>query len=226
MKKHIINVGDKFNRLTIVKEVERGKHNEIRYSCLCDCGESKIIKKTSLTTGRTGSCGCFRRELHAKNAKERNTTHGLSSHPLFNIWRGIKKRCYLKTNENYRLYGERGVRMCDEWRNDFVSFYNWCISNGWEKGLQIDKDIIPRKLGIPPLLYSPEMCSIVTCEENNFNRRGNVYATINGIERAAGEWSKITGIHRSAISERIKKGATGSEAVFGVGKGFRLSKKQ
>ena len=224
MNKLIIKSGDRFNRLVIVKEAERGKYNKIRYLCVCDCGKETIVLKDSLNYNRTGSCGCLGKEVWAKNAKKNNTTHGLSSHTLFSIWRGIKKRCYLKTNEGYRNYGERGVSMCDEWLNDFMAFYNWCISNGWQQGLQVDKDIIPLKLGIEPLLYSPEMCSIVTPRVNNNSRRGNVYAEIDGVVRTAAEWGEITGINRSNISERIKIGMTGVEAVFGVGKGNKFSK--
>lgn len=224
MAKFVINNGDKFKRLTVIKEAERGKYNEIRYLCLCDCGSFCTIKRSSIISDRTGSCGCLRRELHAVNAKIRNTTHGLSKHPLFNVWRGIKKRCYSKTYQNYRLYGERGVRMCEEWFNDFIPFYDWCMANGWRKGLQIDKDIIPYKLGTPPLLYSPEMCSIVTPSQNNNSRRGNVYAEINGVIKTAAEWGQITGIHRSNISQRIKAGITGYEAVYGVGSGNSFAK--
>jgi hypothetical protein len=218
-----VNIGDRFNRLLIIKHAERGKWNNIRYVCLCDCGKECIIRRDSILSGRTGSCGCFRREQHSVNAKIRNTTHGLSRHPLFNIWRGIKKRCYLKTNEGYENYGGRGVRMCEEWLNDFTKFYTWAIENGWKRGLQVDKDIIPRRLGIEPLLYSPETCSIVTCRENNYNRRGNVYTEINGVVKTAAEWGLIAGIHRSSISERIKLGLTGAEAVYGVGKGNSYS---
>jgi hypothetical protein len=224
LKKLNIIPGVRFNRLTIIKEIERGKYNKIRYLCLCDCGNECIVKRDSFNSGGTGSCGCLRKELHAENARKNNTTHGLSRHPLFNVWRGIKKRCYLESNQNYRLYGERGVRMCDEWLSDFVPFYNWCIENGWQKGLQVDKDIIPKKLGIPPLLYSPEMCSIVTPHQNNCSRRGNVYAEIDGVIKTAVEWGMENGIHRSSISERIKIGMTGREAVFGVGKGNKFSK--
>lgn len=71
--------------------------------------------------------------------------HGLSKHPLHNVWHGIKCRCYGKSSKGYNNYGALGVIMCDEWKNNFKSFYDWAISNGWEKGLQIDKDIKAKK---------------------------------------------------------------------------------
>jgi hypothetical protein len=164
------------------------------------------------------------RQRLSELAIKRNTTHGLSKHPLYNIWRGIKKRCYTRTSSNYPLYGARGVVMCEEWIKDFMYFYNWAIDNGWKKGLQVDKDIIPKKLGIPPLIYSPEMCSIVTCHENNCSRRGNVYTEMDGVVKTAAEWSLISGKHRSEIAKRINRGISGHEAVYGVGSGYRLSK--
>ena len=77
--------------------------------------------------GHTSSCGC----------RSGRYKHGLSKHPLNCVWRAIKGRCGNKNNPDYRYYGNRGIKVCEEWINDFINFYNWAIINGYKKGLEI-----------------------------------------------------------------------------------------
>lgn len=64
--------------------------------------------------------------------------HGHRHTRLYNIWSGIKARCNRRNNPDYKLYGKRGIRVCDEW-NDFGTFYAWAISNGYGETLTIDR---------------------------------------------------------------------------------------
>ena len=68
--------------------------------------------------GETKSCGCLNLEL----ISNRNKSHGLSGTPEHRAWKAIKGRCYNKNNQDYRLYGERGIRVSDEWLNSFETF--------------------------------------------------------------------------------------------------------
>ena len=101
------------------------KYRKKRALYKCSCGKTKIIMISEVKNGNTLSCGCFQKE----QARNRLLTHGLTNHPLFSIWRTIICRCYNKNAQNYKNYGGRGVTMCDEWRNSFKSFYDWCILN-------------------------------------------------------------------------------------------------
>lgn len=58
---------------------------------------------------------------------------------IYRVWGNIKTRCFNKNNINYKNYGSRGITICDEWRNDFMSFYNWAITNGYNNNLSIDR---------------------------------------------------------------------------------------
>lgn len=49
----------KFGKLTVIKEYDRDHHNKLRYLCKCDCGNEKIVRKSSLLYGGTKSCGCL-----------------------------------------------------------------------------------------------------------------------------------------------------------------------
>lgn len=94
------------------------------------------------------------------------TTHGLRKHPLYSVYTNMKTRCYNKNNNAYKNYGAIGVTICDEWLNDFMSFFIWAISNNWNENLEIDKDILCEKLNIYPKIYSPETCIFITKSEN------------------------------------------------------------
>ena len=95
------------------------------------------------------------------------TTHGLHKHPLNQKWRDMKDRCTNKNNKYYYRYGGRGIKVCDEWKNDFLEFYNWAILNGWTKGLTIER--IDNNKG-----YYPENCYFATIQQQNRNTSRNV----------------------------------------------------
>lgn len=129
-----------------------------KYIFQCECGKEKAIIGYSVIKGITTSCGCY----HKKRASESNTTHGLRNDPLYKVWAGMLERCSNPNNTRYQNYGGRGVSVCEEWKSDFKCFYDWAMSNGYKKGLQIDKD----KNGTG-LLYCPEYCCFITNKENS-----------------------------------------------------------
>lgn len=58
--------------------------------------------------------------------------HGLKGTREYNLWCGIKQRCYNKNNSSYSYYGEKGIKMCEEWKNSALAFYNWLHQNGYD----------------------------------------------------------------------------------------------
>lgn len=53
---------------------------------------------------------------------------GNETHPLYNIWRQMKQRCYNPRADWFHRYGGRGITVCDEWRGDFQAFANYITS--------------------------------------------------------------------------------------------------
>ena len=92
--------------------------------------------------------------------------HGLSHTRLYSIWCGMKKRCYSEKSINYKYYGARGVKICDEWKNDFKSFYDWAMDNGYKDDLTIDR-INPFKN------YEPSNCRWATDDDQRHNKRAD-----------------------------------------------------
>lgn len=124
--------------------------------------------------------------------------HGLSTHPLHGVWTSMMQRCYYPAAKSYKDYGAVGVVVCDEWKNNFKCFYDWAVSNGWKKGLEIDKDIKGSRK-----LYSPENCLIVTRKENMNARKSNNRVEYNGQTKTLSEWQDITGIEQGVLWDRI-----------------------
>lgn len=98
----------------------------------CFCGTEFKSTTNGINNGNSKSCGC----LNLLKIKERSITHGLSNHNLYSRWLNIKQRTSDISNNTY---GGRGISICDEWKNDFLSFYNWAISNGYREDLSIDR---------------------------------------------------------------------------------------
>lgn len=66
----IIQPGDKFGRLTVLRETTKEERKDKagrNYWCKCDCGNEIIVYGHNLKTGNTKSCGCLSREIASKN---------------------------------------------------------------------------------------------------------------------------------------------------------------
>lgn len=93
----------------------------------------------------------------------RSVKHGLRNHPVYTVWDNMHRRCKHQSNTYYHNYGGRGISVCDEW-SDFKVFYDWAMSSGWSRGLEIDRADVNGD-------YCPSNCRFVTKQENSQNRR-------------------------------------------------------
>lgn len=191
MSRLIDLTGQRFGRLTVIERDETIK-NHIRWRCKCDCGKEIVAYKSSLDAGRTKSCGCLR----ASVAKAKATRHGKSESRLYNIWIGMKTRCYNEGSLRFRDYGGRGITMCDEWLYNFKAFYEWAISNGYREDLTIDRIDNDGN-------YEPSNCRWVGWTEQQNNRRNNHVISLLGETHTMKEWSVIVGIPYHTLARRI-----------------------
>lgn len=204
-------IGITYNQLTVVSFFGKDKKNNSLWNCVCTCGNYKeAVLAVNLKNGQAKSCGCLVKEQVSKLSR----THGLSGHPLYKIWEGVKSRCHNPNATYSKYYGKKGVYMCEEWRNNPIAFIEWGEKNGWKKGLQIDKDIIPKKLGIEANIYSPETCCFVTPKVNANNRINNHYLVHNGVKGTLADWGRISGVSGKQIKRNLDKGWTVEESIY------------
>lgn len=154
----------KFNRLTVIEYVGLDKNFKRLWKCKCDCGREIVVDTSSLTTGNTKSCGCYKNEM----IKTLNLKHGKSHIKLYYVWQEMKKRCLNPKSKSYKNYGKRGITVCNEWADNFETFAKWAIRNGYKEGLSIDR---VNNNGN----YEPNNCRWVTSKIQTRNTRRNRY---------------------------------------------------
>lgn len=166
--------GQRFGRLTAIEYVGHDKHKNAVWKCKCDCGKYTNVSTHSLKSGHTKSCGC----LSIDSLIARSTTHGMSGKEtgrIYPLWRSIRYRCKCETSQDYKDYGARGIKVCEEWDKDFTAFYKWAMSHGYkeektDKGvniLTIDRIDVNGN-------YEPDNCRFVTNAVQALNRRNNM----------------------------------------------------
>lgn len=204
-KPKIINVGDKFSYLTILKELQ-SKNKKRRFLVKCQCGKIKEVSLANLLNGGTKSCGCMK-----------GKKHNLCKTQLFKVWVGIKQRCNNPNCSTYHNYGGKGIKVCDEWNKDFLSFYNWSINNGYkEEKLPSGKNkyTIDRIDGKKD--YTPDNCRWVTY---NIQATNTSMLSTNSSGYKGISWNKRTqkwlcNISINNKTKRIGEYKTQKEAVY------------
>jgi hypothetical protein len=126
--------------------------------------------------------------------------------PLYRAWGNMRNRCYNEKHRFYSHYGARGIKVCDEWNGSFKSFYEWAIDNGYQKGLSIDRIDNDGN-------YEPSNCRWATTQEQNINKRTNVYVEIDGVTKTLSEWATEVGIRQETIYRRYYVGWRGEDLI-------------
>lgn len=197
----------KFGRLTVIKEVGRTKSGSTTWLCKCECGCDKVVSSSSLLHGKTQSCGCIKREQNI----EMFFTHGETHSPLHKLWAGLKNRCYNKNARKYANYGGRGIKVCAEWKTNYLAFKNWCLANGYEPGLTLERLDVNGD-------YSPSNCIFATQKVQQNNRTNNHRITYEGDTKTLSQWAEYLGMPYKMLEHRINRGWSVADA-FTIPKG-------
>lgn len=187
--------GQKFNHLTVVKLASR---NPIYWECVCDCGNTTFVRTSNLTRGQVKTCGCAH--------KRGNPTHGHSNTRLYRIYKKIIRRCYCADEPSYHNYGGRGITVCDEWKNDFMTFYNWALDNGYDESLSIDRINNDGN-------YEPTNCRWVDSKQQSNNRRTNKLFRYKGKTQTLMQWCEEYNVNYERVYARLSRGWNFEEAI-------------
>jgi len=194
MPKSVDRIGCVYGYLTVVERV-RTSNNCIGWNCVCVCGNKVTVITANLTSGNTKSCGCFR----SMATRTRRVKHGYVGTKLYSTWKSMKRRCYNHNSTEFINYGGRGISVCDEWLNCFVTFKDWAYSCGYDDALTIDRINNSGN-------YEPSNCRWIMLAEQSRNTRRNVYLEYNGETLTVSEWSRKLGIKNKVLYDRIKRG--------------------
>lgn len=188
--------GQKFGRLTVIGLDESKNTRKTYWICQCECGGIKSARSDSLLCGAIKSCGCMKREQDKVNLGR--TIHGQEGTRLYLIWQKMKDRCLNTNNSHYHRYGGRGIKVCDEWHNSFVPFYEWAINNGYTEELTLDRIDNDGN-------YEPSNCRWVTMQEQCNNRSSNIKITIGNATKTLLQWCEIFEVDYRTVLSRYHR---------------------
>lgn len=181
--------GQTFGSLTVIRRdgfFEHRSQRVIAWLCRCDCGNNHRARGQRLRSGETDSCGCVPR------------SHGMTHTPEFHAWTAMKQRCSNPRNEQWDLYGGRGISVCAEWQGSFDAFFAH-VGPRPTPDHSIDRIDDDGN-------YEPGNVRWATPEIQNRNRgRYNIRLTFRGETRCASEWADRFGLRRGLVYDRIQR---------------------
>ena len=114
------------------------------------------------------------------------------------IFHDMKTRCYNQNDENYRWYGAKGIKICNEWITNPKLFEDWAFANGYTANLTIDR-IDENKD------YSPSNCRWITGKDNAKYKSTTSLITVDGETHTGSDWSKILGFGKNRINIYVRE---------------------
>lgn len=194
--------GQRYERLTVIA-LKETKNKKSYWECKCDCGNTTIVRKDQLKSGKSKSCGCLNIE---KIKQGRNHSHGHSKTRLYRTFHSMKARCCNPNNNDFKDYGGRGIKICEQWLNDFLEFRKWALKTGYNDNLTIERINVNGN-------YEPSNCKWVTRKIQSRNTRQNNLITISGITKCFSEWCEIYSISKSTVKDRMNNGWETKQAI-------------
>lgn len=212
--------GRRFNRLVVVRFLEKGERKTRGYNwlCKCDCGNYTDANATKLLMGLQQSCGCLKEEMKPMIGNM-NRKYDHVSKRLYSVYKAMLNRVFDENGREYHNYGGRGITVCDEWLGEkgFDNFAEWAYSSGYDEAAKHGECTLDRanvNFG-----YSPHNCRWITNSEQQNNRRNNVILEYRGETYTMKEWSRILDIPYTTLAYHVRKKERSLSEVISVWNG-------
>jgi hypothetical protein len=193
--------GLRFDKLLVIAQAKPLKDGTAVWRCICDCGQERLIPGNSLRAGRNKSCGC----ASPKFTHERVTKHGQSRTRTYRIWNGMKQRCSpIAYGKSKRLYYDKGITVCDRWRNSFEAFLE-DMKEAPEGGT------IDRIDGNGN--YEPGNCRWASKKEQANNTSVNFVVTHSGQSLTVAMWAEKLNMKANTLLYRLRRGISVERAL-------------
>lgn len=174
------------------------RHRYVR--CVCECGGEWSGRLSRLRRGDTVSCGCER--------IRKATKHGQHGTVEYFTWKTIRQRCTNPNHPKYKLYGGRGISLCESWTSSFDNFW---------------RDMGPRPTPLHSVdridnngNYEPANCRWADKRQQSNNTRRCIMLTFYGKTMSASEWGRISQVSPTTIHARLRMGWSPKLAVWKV----------
>jgi hypothetical protein len=165
--------------------------------------EKEACEFLGVTKGAVSTAYCQGTKCCGWNPIKVGHQHCCSKERLYMVWIGMKMRCYNPSNSNYKNYGARGIKICDEWINNYENFKAWAISKGYDSNAKQGQCTIER-IDLNGN-YCPENCTWKSIKEQNNNKRNNRIIEFNGEAHNLSEWADILNIKYPVLLDRLNK---------------------
>lgn len=165
-----------------------GRKRHVWWKCECTCGKHVVVSGHELASGDTESCGC-KKDDAIRRVKFR---HGHSRSKTYYSWQAAKSRCDNENHFKYADYGGRGIKMCEEWANDFAIF----LRDMGERPLGKTLDRIDNSRG-----YEPGNCRWATPLVQSLNKRADKSVLWNGGRFTIKEIARQVGVPRTSLNK-------------------------
>lgn len=200
-------IGQKFGLLSPIEYLGR-RHHSSYWRCRCDCGKETSVYASSLKTGEVLSCGCYRKARMANLTLKHGERGGDLRSEItveYRCWSRMLDRCNRATETSYKDYGGRGIKVCQEWTDDFGAFLR-------EVGRRPSRAYSIERINVNGN-YEPGNCRWATWPEQARNKRSNRIVSFDGKETTLVEASELAGIPYKTVKGRLAHGWSVEEAL-------------
>lgn len=211
-------VGKQFGDLTVIAPLTKtilGREHFVAWLCRCKCGKEVKARPHDLGSLETTICKHLeRKHFDPQFYGSRHRTHGGSNSRLYGVYRSMLKRCYNPNCNRYKIYGGRGITVCEEWKTHFEAFREWAMAHGYDEHAPRGKCTLDRI--DPDKGYCPDNCRWVDMKTQSRHTVNTVYLTINGETKPLVEWAECDGAPSAdTMRSRRKRGWSDEEVFYG-----------